>query len=160
MGRINKIGGSTGVGNSKQLSLEQQAYSSLIKELENSINNIKTYNINKNAKAITNKYPITKGGYFGKKGSSTKIRVINTDKPISEAENFFNKISKGYTYIKSDGNVKLAYLPDGSIITYRVYTKTSKTGNSPAVDINIKSSKVNPKIKNQRIHFEEEKKYD
>ena len=157
MGRVNGIGGSTGVGTSGQLSLQQQAYSSLIQGLENVLNSIKTYNINKNAKAIAKEYPTTKGGYFGKKGSSTNKRVINTDNPISEAANFFNKISMGYTHIKHDGKAKLAYLPDGSIITYRVYTITSKTGRSPAVDINVKSSKANPKIKDQRIHFEEGK---
>lgn len=157
MGRVSEMGVSNGVGTSRQLSLEQQVYSSLIQKLENTLNDIESYNINKNAKLMKNEYPITKSGYFGITGSSTNKRVIYTSNPILEANNFFNKISKGYISIKQSNNIKLAYLPDGSIITYRVYTKTSKTGSSPAVDINVKKSKVNSKIKYQRIHFEEEK---
>ena len=65
MGRVSGIGGSTGVGTSGQLSLQQQTYSSLVQGLENVLNSIKTYNINKNAKAMASEYPTTKGGYFG-----------------------------------------------------------------------------------------------
>lgn len=158
MGRVSGIGGSTGVGTSGQLSLQQQTYSSLVQGLENVLNSIKTYNINKNAKAMASEYPTTKGGYFCKKGTSNKKRVIYTDNPISEANNFFNKISKGYYSKTIHGNATIVRLPDETVITYRVITKTSKSGNSPAVDININSSKANPKIKGQRIHFEKEKK--
>lgn len=157
MGRVEKIGGSNGIGSFGQLSIEQQTYSSVIQTLENVLNSIKDNNINKNAKSMKNEYPTTKGGYFGVKGTSTSKRVIYTNNPISKANDFFSKISKGYLSIKQSGNAKLAYLPDGTIITHRIYTKTSKTGRSPAVDINVKKAKINSKIKNQRIHFEEEK---
>ena len=42
MGRVSGIGGSTGVGTSGQLSLQQQTYSSLVQGLENVLNSIKT----------------------------------------------------------------------------------------------------------------------
>jgi hypothetical protein len=157
MGRINHIGKSNGIGNSPQLSLEQQQYSILVSGLEQYINNIQKNNINSNAKAMASKYPTTKSGYFGKKSSSTKMRVINTNNPIEEATNFYNNITKGYYYKTQKGNALITYLPDETIITLRISTKTSKSGESPAVDINISKSKANPKIKEQRIHFQKEK---
>ena len=153
MGRVGSIGASNGLGSSGQLSLQQQAYSSLSQGLERVLNNIKTNNINKNVKAMKSEYPLTKGGYFGKPGKSDRVRVITADNPVKEATNFFDKISKGGR-IRHGGNAKIAVLADNSIITFRVSTKTSRTGKSPAVDINIKKSKVDSNIKGQKIHFE------
>lgn len=153
MGRVNRIGNHNGIGNSPQLSIYQTRYFKLVRSIEDQINKIENSNINSNVNNMTNDYPINKG-YFGEEGSSTSRRVIKTNTPIETSDDFFTRISRGCILIKDIFNGKIAYLQDGTVITYRIITKTNKKGESPAVDINIKKTKFSPKIKMQKIHFE------
>ena len=158
MGRVNINSSSSGANAFGQISFEKQKISDKMEKIEKSLNNTKKYNINNNVKLISKKYPVTKDGYFGEKSNSSNRRVIKCDDPVKEANDFFSKISNGYSNLEVSGDRKVAKLPDNTFITYRIYTKTSREGKSPAVDINIKKSSVNTDIKNQKIHFEEKEK--
>jgi hypothetical protein len=147
MGRINGI---------KDTGKYINNYSSSVSRIENRTNKSNRGNINSNIGKMKNAYPISGSGYFGEKGSSSKVRVIKSKDPIKTANDFFSKISKGGTKLKNDKNFKISSLSDGSIITMRISTKTSRKGKSPAVDINVKKSNIKTTVKNQKIHIEEE----
>ena len=105
--------------------------------------------IEKNAEAMKDEYPYSSAGYFGKEGSSSKVRIIKSDNPLGSALDFFRKIAKGGKVEKMDNKkVRKRILDDGTVIVFRIITKTP---NSPAVNIKI----VNPKskFKTQKIHF-------
>lgn len=99
-----------------------------------------------------------KNGYFGNKGKSSvnDIREIYSDDQFKEAKSFYDKITYGgiETPLANDKGL-ITKLKDGTIITYREITSTI---NSPAVEINIRTSKDACGIKNQKIHFEGSKK--
>jgi len=100
--------------------------------------------------ALQKEFPLDRNGYFGEPGTSKteKNRQIISEDPDSS----FQRFSKGWTRgAKVDSSVKLtdgtSYLhPDGT----RVNVRPTSASGSPAVD--IKSS--NPRVKNQKIHFE------
>lgn len=105
--------------------------------------------IDDNVKMMKKEYPITKGGYFGRKGKN--VRVIDTDTPEKTSTDFFSKIGDGGHIDKlSNGKGYRIIFEDGTIVTHRISTKTE---GSPAVDINIVNSKL---IKTQKIHFVKE----
>lgn len=113
------------------------------KQLEFSI-----YSIDDNLEYVTEKYHISPSGYFGKRGKSSGVRVIECNDPISTSQDFYTRISKNaQIQALPNGKGTRALFPDGTTIVHRL--KTSTPG-SPAVEINIK----NPgKIKKQKIHF-------
>lgn len=97
-------------------------------------------------------------GYFGDKGTSSQVRVIYGNDPVSIGKDFYKKISLGGIEKDLDnGKGKITYMADGSIITFRPITKSD---NYPAVNINISRSTDSGGIKTQKIHFgkEDEKK--
>lgn len=109
--------------------------------------------IEKNAQRVSKKYPVTKDGYFGKPGKSSKVRVITSDNQHKTSREFFSDLSKGGVKTKlKNGKGKQATLPDKTDIVHR---PTTSTKNSPAVDITVRKES---KIKTQKIHFEKEKK--
>lgn len=107
--------------------------------------------IEKNAQYVSKKYPVTKDGYFGKPGKSSKVRVITSSNQHKTSKDFFSSLSKGGTTTKlKNGKGKKTILPDKTDIVHRPITSTK---DSPAVDITIKKDS---KIKTQKIHFEKE----
>lgn len=107
------------------------------------------HNLTDNLPALTEKFPLSPGGYFGVKGrGKTSVRRIESDAPLATAKKFFDIASEGsietVTYPK--GAVKKT-LKDKTHITFR---KTSSSDGSPAVDISIESP---GRVKNQKIHF-------
>lgn len=109
------------------------------------------YTIEENAKAMRKRYPLTKEGLFGVKGKNT--RVIYCHDQFATAQDFYARISRGGTaFPLSNGKGIKNILYDGTIIVYRVITKTP---NSPAIEIKIMTPK---KIINQKIHFLKEEK--
>lgn len=91
-------------------------------------------------------------GYFGKPGKNYNIRVIYSKNPIEEGKKFYKKIS--YGGIEKDltnGKGKITHMVDGTIITFRLITKSN---NYPGIDINISKSRDSCGIKMQKIHFE------
>lgn len=108
--------------------------------------------IESNAKAMSKKYPMTHGGYFGQHGKSKRVRVIYSNDPIETAKDFYERISKGGVYSKlSNGHGEQALLSDKSRIVFRIHSKSG----SPAVEIFIINANG---VKEQKIHFEERKK--
>lgn len=107
--------------------------------------------ISDNLASVTQKYPLTVDGLFGKAGH--RARIIESNAPVTTAYDFFNRLTDGYDMIKPipypDGSQKgcVAYMKDGAIVTVR---KKSTSDGSPAVDINIKSP---GRVKTQKIHF-------
>lgn len=92
-------------------------------------------------------------GYFGKKGTSNKVRIISSDDPLKTAIDFYDKLCYGglKEELPSGKGWKVS-MADGSIITFR--PKSSSDG-SPAIDINLKDSNYKGKLKSQKIHFTE-----
>ena len=85
-------------------------------------------------------------GTFGKPGSSSNIRVIESDKPMNSAMRFYSEISEGgvCSYTPNNHGV-VTGLGDGKSILFRPYPTTE---GSPAVEIRIQTGKLL-----QKIHF-------
>ncbi len=109
-----------------------------------------TYTIEQNANAMKKYYPMTSAGKFGIKGENQ--RVIYSNDQFSTAKDFYARISRGGTETLLPANKGLKnVLCDGTIIIYRVITKTA---NSPAVQIFISKP---GSVAGQKIHFLKEK---
>lgn len=94
------------------------------------------------------------GNHFGQANKSgATVTTIKSDNPLKTAQEFFDKIGYGGSFMKnsSTGQVdqNLVYMSDGTIIYYRV---TSKSG-SPAVFIYVKNSNNNCGLRTHKIHF-------
>ncbi|MBQ4269619.1 MAG: hypothetical protein IJB97_08235 [Clostridia bacterium] len=98
-----------------------------------------------NAHKMRKKYPLTQGGYFGKKGENR--RVIYSENQYKESKRFYSKVSKGGRQkTNPNGRIKQKIMKDDGVVTYREKTSTK---DSPAVDF----GKMKGQVKNQRIHF-------
>ena len=110
------------------------------------------HNLTDNLPALTEAFKSTPEGYFGTKGSCTKVRRISSSDPVATAKKFFKIASAGGEKDEkaSSGNERVSVvMKDGSRITMRI--KSSSDG-SPAVEIVV--SKVSRgAIKDQKIHF-------
>ena len=99
-----------------------------------------------NTKSVAKKYKLGKNGYFGTKGKNT--RIFKSNDPIKSSADFYKKISKGGSErVLPNGKGVQTTFSDKSSVVYRVITKTP---NSPAVEITVKTP---GKIKPQKIHF-------
>ena len=110
--------------------------------------------VGQNILPTASKYPYS-NGRFGVSSPSTgnQTRNIASSDPLSTAKDFYDTIT--YGGIESsyeNGNRKVTYLADGTIITWR---KTSTSDGTPVVDINISNSSHTGGIKKQKIHFVE-----
>lgn len=102
--------------------------------------------IQHNVDAMSGKYKISTGGYFGEKGKN--VRVIRSPDPVTTSIDFYQKIGKGGQIENlPNGKGTKTLLGDGTVIVHRIITSTK---GSPAVEISVSGS---PKIKNQKIHF-------
>jgi hypothetical protein len=101
-----------------------------------------------NLSSLSKTFPTTPSGYFGEKGSSTKVRVIKTNNQYKSAQKFWETLAKGgkVAELPNKHGLKVDF-EDGSFATYRVKTSTKS---SPAVEIRITK---NDKFKPQKIHF-------
>ena len=110
--------------------------------------------LEQNVEGITASFPLT-NGYFGIKGTSWGIREIHSRNHEATAKDFFNRIAKGgildLNTIK--GGV-VSRLKDGTIISYR---KITSSNNSPAVEIRFRKLNAKFGIKDQKIHFVQDK---
>lgn len=110
------------------------------------------HSISENLDTLKNDYGFH-NGYFGEKGKSThdSTRNIKSDDPLHESKKFYDKIAHGGIEDElPNGKGHMTKMSDGSVITYREYKSSD---GSPVVDINVKSSKDNGGIKQQKIHF-------
>ncbi len=102
--------------------------------------------IGANAKAMSNDYKTTQGGYFGEKGKN--CRTITSKDPVGTSVDFYERLGKGgKTSSLPNGKGTKTVLGDGTVIVHRIITSTK---GSPAVEISVSGS---PSIKNQKIHF-------
>lgn len=108
------------------------------------------HSIADNKDALTSKYPL-RNGYFGSKGSSSSVRRIESEDPVSTATDFYEEAAKGGVEIALDnGKGVKSEMANGTKITMR---PVSSSDGSPAVDINISKSNDPAGIKQQKIHF-------
>ncbi|MDD3022006.1 MAG: hypothetical protein PHX61_13650 [Alphaproteobacteria bacterium] len=111
------------------------------------------HTITDNLHAVTQKHPLSPSGYFGKEGSRTSVRRIESKNPQSTAHDFFNKLSNGGKIENlPNGKEQKATMRDGSIIVYR---PISSSDGSPAAE--IRCLPKNAGLKEQKIHFTKEK---
>lgn len=112
------------------------------RSLEDNVNNIKA------------SYPLS-DGYFGVKGSSRRIREIHSKNHEAVAKDFFNTIAKGGILdLKTIPGGVVSRLKDGTVVSYR---KITSSFNSPAVEIRFRSVDSKYGIKDQKIHFVQDK---
>ena len=110
--------------------------------------------IDSNYQALSQLYPLTKEGNFGK--YSENCRIIESDDPIKTSIDFFERLGAGGNVTPlANGHGTKSVLDDGTIITHRL--KTTISG-SPAVDINTNNTNHPTRIKYQKIHFIKENK--
>ncbi len=112
------------------------------------------HSLEQNIGSTITKYPIT-NGYFGVKGSSFGIREIHSRNHEETAKDFFNKIAKGgiLDLHTIKGGV-ISRLKDGTFVSYR---KITSSNNSPAVEIRFRKLGSKYGIKDQKIHFVQNK---
>lgn len=106
-----------------------------------------------NLKSVLSEFSTTPAGNFGRAGKSSRIRVIESSDQNQSAKDFWSRISKGAKLDKTANGHARARFSDGSIVVYR---KTSRTKNSPVIEILLKSS-IQGVVQSQKIHFVEKK---
>ncbi|MDY6274014.1 MAG: hypothetical protein SPL41_03225, partial [Succinivibrionaceae bacterium] len=80
------------------------------------------HSIAENLPELTSKYKF-QNGYFGERGTSSQIRVINCSDQYSESKAFYNKLAYGgIEEPLKKGNGVRTNMADGTIIIYREYT--------------------------------------
>ena len=104
--------------------------------------------INENIKILSKNFNISKSGYFGKRGKSSKVRVIESKNQFKTAQQFWNNLSKNGTISQLPNKSGIiVQFQDKSYATYRIKTSTK---DSPAIDIQIVNHDL---VKSQKIHF-------
>lgn len=89
------------------------------------------------------------GDHFGIRNRNTRrAYAIECDDPIKEAQKFYDKIGYGGRFMET-GNENRVQLSDGTIINYRVKSKSG----GPVVDINVQYSNEAYGIKTHKLHF-------
>ena len=104
--------------------------------------------LDRNISRLAERYPLTEYGYFGSSGNGDHVRVIYSDDPVGEAIEFFKVLSEGgIVSSKSNDRIELVDMPDGSIVSFRIESKSG----GPAIGINnAENSRLNFI---QKIHF-------
>jgi hypothetical protein len=101
-----------------------------------------------NIAGLAERYPMTPGGRFGKRGRNT--RVIESDDPAATAREFWRALSKGGRQVPlPNGKGDRAMFDDDSLVVHRVRTGTP---GSPAIEIVI-ATPGNGLPAYQKIHF-------
>jgi hypothetical protein len=103
-----------------------------------------------NLATLSQKYPLSKSGYFGTASPNGDTRIISTANPIAEAKRFFSILSNNASikWEERPGTFR-AKFRDGSHIVLRI---SSNSDGSPVVS--FKLSKDYRGLRNsQKIHF-------
>ena len=114
--------------------------------------------IGQNVLITSSKYHY-ENGRFGLNSPSTgnRTRNIISSDPMATAKDFYDRIAYGGREIVYKGEkLNITHMADGSVISMR--TVSSSPDGSPVVEINISGSTHTGGIKEQKIHFVEEKK--
>lgn len=103
-----------------------------------------------NLSHLTERFPLTSSGYFGKAGKGRKhTRNIESDNPARTAAEFAAIASANpVSSITIEGKGMIYRMRDGSIVTHRYFS--SSKDKSPVVEIKVKNISG---IKSQKIHF-------
>ena len=97
---------------------------------------------------------VRNGNHFGVAGKGgASVTTIKSNNPLETAREFFDKIGHGGRFMVDPKTGSYTFnrvqLKDGTIINYRVYSKSG----SPAVDINVDGSNDNCGLRTHKIHF-------
>ena len=112
--------------------------------------------LNDNLPGLTKKYPLSKDGYFGPRGSGRKfVRVMKCKDPLGTAKEFYKIATKNHETVTPIPGGRVAKMRDGTEITIRPVS--SSPDKSPAVDINIASP---GQVNKQKIHFIKDTNHD
>ena len=110
--------------------------------------------LDQNLNSVSLSYPIS-NGYFGIKGSSYGIREIHSRNHEKTAKDFFNKIARGGILdLQTIKGGVVSRMKDGTVVSYR---KITSSNNSPAVEIRFRKLDSKFGIKDQKIHFVQDK---
>lgn len=114
--------------------------------------------IGQNVLITSSKYHY-ENGRFGLNSPSigNRTRNIISSDPMATAKDFYDRIAYGgREIVYKGGKLNITHMADGSVISMR--TVSSSPDGSPVVEINISGSTHTGGIKEQKIHFVEEKK--
>lgn len=117
-----------------------------------------SHTLNDNLPKLTQKYPLSKDGYFAPRGDGgNHVRVMKCKDPLGTAKDFYRLATKNYIYQeKIPGGIgNVAEMRDGTRITFRPVS--SSPDKSPAIDIRRVSF---GQVKRQRIHFVKDTDHD
>lgn len=99
---------------------------------------------------IASTYQLSPGGYFGTRGTTGRVRRIESDNPLGTARLFFSTLTRG-ARVEAGPKAGLtrANFPDGSAMSIRL---ASRSDGSPVVQIQLSGRRygVAPA---QKIHF-------
>ena len=114
--------------------------------------------IGQNVLLVSSKYQYINGRFGTNSPSSGNItRNISSFDPLSTAKDFYDKIAfGGKETVYNGGKLSITHMADGSVVTMR--TISSSRDHSPVVEINISGSTHTGGLKEQKIHFVENKK--
>lgn len=109
------------------------------------------HSLSENLSDLTSNYQC-RNGYFGDPGQGRSfVRNISSDNPLNTAQDFYGKASYGgLEKHMNSGKGLYTKMADGSILSFR---EVSSSDGTPAVEINIRSSRDHGNIKYQKIHF-------
>ncbi len=113
--------------------------------------------VGQNVLLASSKYHYENGRFgVNSPSSGNKTRNIASADPLATAKDFYDKIAfGGKETVYNGGERYTTHMADGSIITMRPVS--SSPDGSPAVEINIVHSSHTGGLKQQKIHFVEEK---
>jgi len=99
---------------------------------------------------LESKYRLSGAGYFGRKGTGKKVRIISSSDPHRAAEDFWKRLKGQLTESQTDNGKGLQIkFPDGSTAVFRPFTSTF---NSPAITLDVATPGLGIATY-QRIHF-------
>ena len=86
------------------------------------------HTLNDNLPELTKKYPLSKAGYFGPRGSGKNyVRVMKCKDPLGTAKDFYKLATKKHETETQIPGGRVATMRDGSSITFRPVS-SSQTG--------------------------------
>ena len=108
-----------------------------------------------NLRDLESKFPRSRNGNFGERGSRADVRRISSEDSQKSAEDFFRIAKRGSEGIDElRPGVYRARFRDGSHVIYR---KQSSSDGSPVVEI-ISYDEKSGRVRRQKIHFIEKDK--
>lgn len=121
-------------------------------ECKESKNTKKDETINDKIQSLSKYYKYNESdGSFGEHnpGSGRVYNIKVNEPPEKVARKFWNVLSNGGLIENKGYGLEIATLKDGTVITYRSVTKSGP----PAIEINVRKTKIRTNIKNFKIHF-------